>query len=492
MTFTLKVTIAGIDVTSYVSTGFTEDSLSLEISQAELRANHGIMDAVSLSGGQTVKIWRDYDGSFTDSDLIFDGQIESFDEENYQYKIICYDQLNITKARAVAYVYLDSGAEAGKLSEIFKSLINNYTTLSATAGSVQDSGTAQTLAQFICRNAYVYERAKKLAQALNWRFYYDPQTALVYFEPVRYTANPNQITSANLASKPVWTEDKSELANAITVQGARIQTRTQESFAGPASSVTLVYKPDEMKVTVGGVLKTGGQEGDADIDYYFDKETKTVTFLAASSTIVIDYAYSSPLTLYSENSTSVATYGIWEKVLTLLDTSSIGDLQNRLSAALSLYAFPFSICMANVKNLQKYDYRVWQSVQVTDPYTSQTGIYTIRKITRNLRLFYDEMEFGDKEFRFEGWLAFDLEYRIKKLEEESAKDTSVISRLIQFAHTPTARRKSRTMSVSPINDSALLDHPINGQCERGQILDDFETTPTVNWSGTSCSLAEET
>ena len=488
--FDLSVTIAGIDVTDYITGGFVEDSLSFEISKAELIANSSIDDAVTLTGGQTIKIWRDYNSSITDADLIFDGKIELFESQNYQYKIYCFDQLGIAKARTVSRVFLDSEAEAGKLSEIFKELINDYTGLTADATSVQDSGTALVLSQFRCYDAYVYERCKKLATALNWRFYYNPRTQLVNFEPRRYTANTNALDGDNLATVPTWGEDKSELANAITVKGAQIQSRTSESFAGPATSVTLTYKPDEMKVTVGGTLKTGGQPGDGS-DYYYDKETKKVTFAASSSTIVVDYSYSSPLPLYATNPTSIATYGEWEKVLTLLETSTVEDLQTRLVNALALYSTPFNTVTGEYKNITDYGYQVGQAVTITDPWTAQTGTYTIRKLVKNLRTYTDKYELGDKEFRFEGWLAFDMEYRIKKLEEESTKDTGVVTNLVQFKHEPELRRKSITRTIQRINDSFILGHPgANGKLGRGAILESWEDG-TTGWSGTNCTLSSQ-
>ena len=106
--FTLKVTVAGIDVTQYIVDGSVEDSLSFEISKADITANDDITSAVTLTSGQTVKIWRDYDGSFTDSDIIFDGMIEIFENQNYQYKINCLNQLGITKARTIQRVFLDT------------------------------------------------------------------------------------------------------------------------------------------------------------------------------------------------------------------------------------------------------------------------------------------------------------------------------------------------------------------------------------------------
>lgn len=491
MSFSLKVTIAGIDVTDYITDGYVEDSLSFEISKAKINANTGIADAVTLTSGQTVKIYRDYNGSFTDDDLIFDGVIEIFENQTYTYRIDCLDQLGITKARSVQRVFLDTEAEAGKLSEIFKTLINDYTDLTADATTVQDSGTVKTLSQFRCYDAYIYERCKKLSQALNWRFYYNPKTAKVYFEPRRYTVNTNPIDSTNLLSTPNWGEDKSELANAITIKGAQIQTRTSESFAGPATTVTLTNKPDEMKVTVGGTLKVGGQMGDTGIDYYFDKETKKVTFLASSSTIVVDYSFSSPLPLYATNPTSISTYGKYEKILTLLETATVLDLQNRLVNALNLYSTPFATVTAEIRNTTNYDYQVGQAVTITDPWTAQTGTYTIRKITKNLRKYNDSIELGDKEFRFEAWLSFDMEYRIKKLEEESTKDSGIVTNLVQFTHTPTYRRKSIITTLQRINDSFILGHSTNGVLGRGTVLDDFEGT-IANWTGTSCTLTEQT
>lgn len=489
MSFALKVTVAGIDVTNYAVDGNSEDDLSLAISQATLKINKTVDGSLTIASGQAVKIWRSYTGSYLDSELEFEGQVDNIVEENYVYTMTCYDLLNLTNKANVSHIYLSTDSTAGKLSAIFLDLINSHTSLTANSSSVQDSGTTITLSQFPCLDSYAYNRIQQLGQALNWRYYYNPKDHLVHFEPIRYTANGTPIDYNNLVAKPVWEEDKTELANAITVKGGSIQTQAIESFAGPASSVTLANKPDSMSVTVGGVLKKGGQPSDSGIDYYYDKESMTVTFLVSSSTIVVTYFFSSPLPLYSVNSASIATYGLYQKVIAVDDAKSITDLQNRLVTALSLYSFPFKIATAEVRNSSNYNYQVGQSVKITDPYTAQTGTYTIRKITKNLRKFQDEIELGDKEFRLEAWMAYQLNDRITALEQQSTTPGSLATTLVQFQHTPIVKRTSMKMTITRINDSFILGHDgDNGKLGRGKILDDFEVSPLSNWTGTNCAI----
>ena len=58
MSFALKVTVAGIDVTNYAVDGNSEDDLSLAISQATLKINKTVDGSLTIASGQAVKVWR--------------------------------------------------------------------------------------------------------------------------------------------------------------------------------------------------------------------------------------------------------------------------------------------------------------------------------------------------------------------------------------------------------------------------------------------------
>ena len=489
---THRCTIASIDVSAYLIPDCTvTDSFTSEINSASLTARYDINDAVTLTSGQNVKIWRSYTGSYTNDEIIFDGKIKLFEENNLKYTITCNDQLDAANTTVVNYTYLNSGSTSGKFSEIFKDIINTYVGLTADGTSVQDSGVANVLIKFICRNAYALERIKKMETALNWRAYYDCKTAKCNFEPLKFTTNTNVIGVANLADKPEWSEDQTEMANVITAVGATVQTQRQESFAGPVTQITLLKKPESIAITVGGTLKKGGQQGDTSVDYWVDKENKQVNFNASSSTIVATYFFASPIPLTKTNPASVAVYGSNEMVVTLTDVTSVDDLMARLSTLLDLYSLPFTICKCPVKFNVDYGYEVGQNVAILDPFTGQSATLPIQKITRNLFGVADQLQFGNKEFRLENYLSYGLDSRIKKLEEESTQDTDITYTAISLAHTGILSRQSMTMEKWRINDTFIAGHAVNGVLGRGQILDDFETSSTVNWSGTNCAISEQ-
>lgn len=469
-----QITIGGIDVTDYILTGVNEDDLALEISKLDLDAKTSITDAVTLTSAQTIIYYRSWDGAFNDDDIIFKGKIELIKDDNFIYKITAYDMLNAAKVTKINRIFLSTDAEAGKISEIFTTIMG-LCGLTADVTSVQDSGTMKTLSRFACRNSYGLERAKKLAQALGWRVYYRGDTDKVYFEPYKFTASAYAITSANLATKPNWSEDKSELANKITAVGANIQTQTQQTFAGSQTEVTLSYIPQSVKVTVSGVILIGGQQGTTGIDYYVVKDQRKIVFTVAKTDPVVDYSYASPLPLVATNPTSIATYGIYEKVITLLDVSAVSDLQQRLNNFLQTYSQPFQLASLEVKNtITNYGWRVGQTVNITDPYSGEIKNLAIRKITRRLRNYKDQLEFGDKEFRIEAWMATDLDVRIKKLEEEVVNEASYTSELTQIVHTLTPTRTTMSRTITRINDSFILGHPLNGALGRGIILENWE------------------
>lgn len=494
--FNTKVTIAGIDVTDYLTDGFVDDSLLYEIDEAWLRFNGTIEDSVTLASNQTVVIWRDYDNSFTNSDKIFVGSIETIHKKDMMYEISCFDLLNHTKKKQLSRVFISSEAEAGKISEIFKTLINSYTDLNANSSSVQDSGSL-TLSQFRCRNAYIYERCKALASIINWIFYYNHATGLVNFEPKKFITNNNAITALNLASTPTWSEDQSELFNILVARGASIETENTQIFSGTGGNdtFTLAYKPQSVRVTVSSVLKLGGQRGSSGIDYYVDREQKKITFVTAcapgTNNVVINYSYASPLIIKLVNSVSVATYGRKERVITYPDITQIDDLINRANKVLQLYSDPFTIVRnIKVKNTTNFGYFAGQAVSITDPISKRTEILPIRRIRLNLRQPFDEIELGDKEFRLESYLNYETEYRIKKLEEESVTDTEMLYEIVQMRHFAHARRKTMRKVIQRVNDSFILGNDVCGVLGRGTILDDFEGTINL-WTPVNCSVTEQ-
>ena len=493
------IKIAGTDITSYVQDGFTEDSLLLNISKAELTISKTVDSVLTLSANQSVEIWRDYDGSVTSSDYIFQGTVELIGISDYTYNLTCFDKLDMTKKRQVSRVFLSTDAEAGKLSEIAKTLFNNYTTLTADGTTMQDSGTTTILTKFVCRNAYIFERLKKLSEILNWYFYYEPISDKAYFEPLRYTTNANQLNTSNFGDLPIWEEDKTELVNSVTMIGSNVVTETTELFDGTGGldSFTLAHKPVSAKVYDSTNLKTGGQQGTSGIDYYVDLEAKKITFVtnttAGSDNIEIRYSYESPLPMQSENAVSIATYGKFEAVITIMDVVNSDDLRNRISNYLNTYSTPFKIFKAKVSNITNYSYKRGQKVEINDTLNDKpVQSMVIRKIKKNLRQLYDSIECGDKEFRVESYLAYALEYRIKKLEEEQIRETGFVFNLVQNTHQLTPSRISITRTLTRINDSFVLGHDTNGVLNRGKFLDDFEVDSTTNWAGSSCTLAEET
>lgn len=488
---TNKVTIAGIDVTAYcLPKSYTQDAFTVEVSRARLMARYDIIDVITLTTGQAVRIWRSYTGSFLNSEIIFDGEIKMFKEDSLIYTLDCFDQLDKANTTVVNTVYRSTGPQAGKFSEIAKDILTTFCGLTADGTTIQDSGTTNILTQYICQNAYALPKIKELERALNWRVFYKPTDQKVYFQPLTFTTNANAINVTNLAGKPVWTEDKSELANAITAIGGEILTQATESFAGPTSQVTLQKKPASTSVTVGGTLKAGGQQNDPGIDYWVDTQNMQVNFIVSSSTIVVTYFFASPIPLKTTNTSSIATYGKSEAVFTIEDATSVTDLEARMKVLLNTYSLPFTLVSCPVKTDANYGYKCGDMVTILDPFTAQTAYLPIQKITRWLFDVKDDIQLGNKEFRLENWLNYNLQSRIKKLEEQNTQNTTIIYNLVQTVHPIHTRRKSMAVTINRINDSFILGHDPNGVLGRGIILDDFEGT-IASWTPTNCALTEQ-
>ena len=98
---------------------------------------------------------------------------------------------------------------------------------------------------------------------------------------------------------------------------------------------------------------------------------------------------------------------------------------------------------------------------------------------------------SDKEWKWQS-TEISTQLRIKRLEEQLNEGDQVVSQVIKGGADAAAARTTLEALAARVNDSFILGHWLNGQLARGIILDDFESSPLSNWTGTSCTLSEQT
>jgi hypothetical protein len=423
--------------------------------------------------------------------------VKKIEQISYEYKIIAYDKLAKAIDCEVIKEY-DSVTddEAGKISAIAADLIETYAGLTA---STQDSGTTNILTKFVCRNTDAYERLLALADILDWQIYYRADTDLVYFEPKGYTPNVNMLyissdEAVNCATIiPRWTTDSRELFNQITIVGALQLIGKTELFSGDGSeeTFTLAYIPQSVKVSVytGGawVEQVGGKAGavTGSYDYTVDKVKKQIIFetasipASASDNVKVEYFWGIPTPVQRDEETSEANYGIKKKTVTFTDVLTVADAERRGDMLLNIYAEPFLYTTVNVKTnkIDPLGLRVGQSVYVNDSINSVTGWMTIKRIKEYYPDRPLEVDIGDRDFRSAGYTQ-DTNERIKRLEEQYKENQELLTVVKQFNNHMTYKRKSIQITQSFINDSLILNHPVNGllyDSDETQILENFES-----------------
>lgn len=461
------VKINSVTVTSY-TIGYEHDSVfGDEIGTVEIKAVKTITAAVTLAANQTVEIWRGATGTTSD-EKIFSGYLETYIQDGGLYKIKARDKLWTLVRQEKTRTFLNTDAEAGKFSEIFKTLVTGAG-LSADSTTVQDSGTAFILKKFVCNHDDPFDKCKELADALDWQFYYKAATDKVYFEPKGFSNYTATLTvGSNVINVPVWKYDVSDMINDVTIVGSFqvVTERELKSGTGAQTSFTLSYEPESTEVYVGGVFKTGQVEGStASADYYVDKKTKTIRFATApasgSSNIQIDYGRAIPTPVHLINSSSVATYGTFKKTFILLDVKNTADAENRARKILQRYSTPFRSGVLHLSGLSTASIAVGQNVTVSDTLNGVSGQFTVTKYTIKYPTPYDEVHVGDKEWRLAEWQA-DMATRVFKLEQKELLNEDYLLEVVSVGTNMKMRRKSLTIQTQTIADSFVLGHPVNG------------------------------
>jgi hypothetical protein len=474
-----KTLINGIDVSAYVISSEYERTYGDMISQVDVKIVQTVNDVLTIEAGQTLEIWRGWTTS-TD-EKIFDGYVQAFDIDKGIVKIIGKDKLWDLVRKEVTHVYNSADAFSGKISAIFHDLVETYGLLTCTA---QDSGTTIIMDKFVCNHTDIFERCKKLADILDWQFYYRADTDTVYFEPKGFTTNSTVLTvGSNIYELPKWTYDNTQMINDLTVVGAYQEIETTESgqightTGYTTADVLLSFTPISVKVYNDNnnpptTLKIGGMpDSTATYDYWVDKENKKLmpfTTFADDSRLEVRYSHAVPIPIHMWNQSSIDAYGQFKTTITLTDIRNIADAENRGSNYLSKYSTPFVYSTVKVKNDSTYGLAVGQNIRVIDN-ISKPNIDETMTITR-LRIRYpadyDELDIGDKMWRLETWQA-SVEERFKRMSEDELANQDIITELVDINNLPVPLqlvpryRKLLTQTVSGTN-IFILGHSAYG------------------------------
>jgi hypothetical protein len=411
---------------------------------------------------------------------IFSGFISEHDLENGVVKITCKDKMWDLVRKNVNKVYEASGPQAGQISAIASDLISTYGGLTP---SVQATGTAdgQTVSEFRCDHADIYSRLKALASAVNFQIWYDPVNDTVHFEPKGYNNSGETLTvGGNILGLPKWKNDTSKMINDLRVDGAVSNTQirlpsgtgvgqigTTSGFA--TTGITLDKTPQSVELIMDAAtppteVKIGGTSDSSSGNFYYvDQENKLVTpatgtTFTTSHYAIVNYTWLAPSPVHQYDSVSIATYGKFQKQVTLSDVQTVADVEGRTQDILSKFATPFLVGEIMVKNLSTLNYKIGDKITIVDA-VSNPNVNSELVITKEIVKYPGsmiEIVVGDEGIRLADWQS-NVEDRLKRLEENVAlQNQDLLLELVDFGNSFKITPRYQIITTANIAGDTLI------------------------------------
>lgn len=492
-----KVVIDGIDVSSVILKYEVGRDYANYMAKATISISQGIKDLMIVDDsliGSSITIQRGV-ASATEK-YIFRGEIRHISLDGSSFLFECADKLFEAMRTNITFSYdknIDS--EAGVVSEIFKDLINTYTSLTADGTSIQDSGAIFILDKFICRDVPIYERLTDLAKGINWQFYYDSVEDKVFFEPKGYTSSSTIFqVGINVTEVPVWEYNSDALANQITVRGAEQLVESTEFFSGDGTNdqeIQLVKTPISVKIYVGAsdyngtttrpsdseaTLQAGGKLGSTSGTFYYqydeDSKVRKVFFGGTGSqpsgvpsnntnNIEVRYTYKLPVPVVGSNQSSIDKYGLHEKIIVKSDLKDVNDAENYMQGQLDKFSEVFATTKLKIINEENID--VGRTYSVIDNVNDISDIYLV---TKHLMIYPnttgDEVVVGDELWKTDEW---DIEVwdRLKRLEEQQTETADLLVHIEKFPRDIYFDRRYFQVDIkNVVGSTGIYGHPVFG------------------------------
>ncbi len=457
-----KVMINDVDVTNYTKSWKIVKQYSSTVAGLDLNLITTVDNVISLENNMKVEVWR---GTTTSTDYkVYYGFIDSYKRNISIYELKCSDKMQLAKRAEITYSYdKDIDDSAGVGSEIYKDMIDNYTSLEYSATSIVSTGTTLLLSKFIGNHADVFERGEKICEIYDYQHYYNPVTDKVHFEPKGYI-NSSVVLSVgtNVNNQPKWEYDFSEAMNYITVIGAEQEVETTQIFTAIAAQTdfTLVKTPTSVKVYCDDVLQTGGTIGSSSVyDYSVDKENKKIVFASApgdSVEVRVEYSYMVPIPIVGKDQVSIEKYcndddtQAFKHTFFKPELKTKDDAENFLRKMLEKYSTPFVSTTVNTDN--ELSLQAGQTVRVVDINNNEDRYLLVSKITMSYPHKGDEIEVGDKIWRLADWQT-DTSNRIRRLEEELGNNQDILIQIVVIDREVEVYRRDTTVQVKSYDPS---------------------------------------
>lgn len=493
-----EVKLNNIDIEEYIIETDVEKTFNDSFRHALVRCKRSIMNVFNFVDnsviGKTLTIKR---GVSVATELFeFSGYVEDYVLYGGSVVLIGGDNLKKANKRLVTKSFdYNIDSEAGVISEIFKSLYNDYTDFTADATSVQNSGTVFIRQKVVCNNRPVFEAAQELADNLDWQQYYNPRTDRVNFEPKGFINSTEVLqTGVNIIGPVKWDIKSNELVNKVKVVGSEQEVEKEElgqlnvTSGWNTTAITLTKTPVSVKVFYGAntattlLLRGGNEQTTESYDYTVDQENKMInwsTTVTANYYVDVHYSYMLPTPVVLNNVTSQDTYYFSEKVIFKSDLKNANDAENYGRSYLDRYSSPFRSTTLRVDNAT--DLEPGQQVRVIDSENGIDDYFLIKKVKIHRPYRYDEVEVGDELLKTSDF-GVDVEKRIKRLEEDLGKSQDLLVHVIDFNREIRFERRHFELYGRTIETGVLYwDSDIQGDWGTASTGYNWGTTTDANY-----------
>ena len=289
-------------------------------------------------------------------------------------------------------------------------------------------------------------------------------------------------------------EEAKDLYNFVRITGGERLTEVSapdwtESGKGDGTTTAFVlgFKANKplTYVEVNSVQKVE----DTDFSVTYGKEHTVVEFTAGGApgdghTINWRYDYYTPIIATAQNKTSQSSYGVTREYSKNDESIVDQDRANQLASALLAF---FSDPRTVIKTTVPLNPRLFigETVMVDAPYVKIDNTkYEIIELEHNIGrgAFSSTLTLANAEIDTNSEILREILQQLKEIRSRG-ETTSIVSEEYPLEET-VACTEAMDLEKRWVCDSFILDHPAdNGKLGMGQVLDDFESGVTTNWTG---------
>jgi len=424
-----KFIIDGVDVTSMVKGAKVSKAYNQPIKTLSLSLNRNVDSLLMINNdvlGSSITVQRGV--SVSTERYVFRGEIVTYKPQGSLYTVSASDKLYVTSRREYDYTFdINTDVEAGVASEIVKTLFT-YVGLPYNNSTVVSTGTTAdfTLIKYPVKGNII-GTLKDLCNLYDYQVFYNDSEDLTYFIPKGYTSTTTTLTTGiDIRNRIEWLNTVEDTNNNITLIGGEQLDWNTETFAGPATTVTLGATPVDTDVYVNSTVKVARGVNSTDPkDFYVDG--KNLVFTVSSSNIVVKYSYNVPTKTTAVDFDSIDNYN--QRDVTIINSKLTNTSDTELRAANYLESQANPLTSAPLWVIGNNDLELGQEITVIDNINKLTKMVVVTNIEYNYPFKYDIVTVGKRPSQ-----ALDLQANIidsiVKLQRQLSADTDINTQLI--------------------------------------------------------------